>query len=73
MDIESGPVDVALLANGFPDSVQFLDAVGDALERRLPQVRLHKFNKGNASIVAPDDLVEGISKTCKAVVAAYGH
>lgn len=72
-DVESDSLDIGLLANGFPDSVEFLDAVGDALERRLPNVRLHKFNKGNASIVAPDDLVEGISKTCKAVVAAYGH
>ena len=70
---DGGGVTVGLLANGFPDSVEFLDAVGEALLERLPKLRLERFNKGNASITAPADLLDGITKECKAVVAAYGH
>ncbi|REJ73478.1 MAG: hypothetical protein DWQ36_06705 [Acidobacteria bacterium] len=66
-------VAIALLANGFPDSVAFLDAVGEALAAILPGAVLHRYDKGNASIAAPESLVEGISRQCKAVVAAYGH
>ena len=64
---------VGLLANGFPDSVRFLDRVAEALSEILPQLELVRFNKGNASIVAGDELLEGITKECRAVVTAYGH
>ena len=69
----SNKASVGLLANGFPDSVVFLEAVGRALEEELPGIRVRSYNKGNASIIASDDLVAGITKECKAVVTAYGH
>ncbi len=82
----SGPIDpytsratleagqqVGLFANGFPGSVEFLEHVGAAVQKVLPQVTVKLWNKGNASALAsPEDLAE-ISDTCSAVIAAYGH
>jgi len=64
---------IALLANGFPDSERFLEKVGNALERLLPRVTIRAFNKGNASIAAPSEMLEEIRENCHAAVAAYGH
>ena len=64
---------VALFANGFPGSVQFLQHIGAAVERCIPGLTVKLWNKGNASALAsPEDLAE-ISDTCSAVIAAYGH
>lgn len=64
---------VAFLANGFPDSERFLDKVAQALERRLPRLTVRAYNKGNASIPAPPEMLEEIGENCHAAVAAYGH
>lgn len=64
---------VGLLANGFPDSVNFLDRIGDVIAELEPGVSLSHYNKGNASIAAPDDMLAEIRENCDAVVAAYGH
>ncbi len=69
----SGTLTVGLLANGFPDSVPFLDAVGESLRRVRPDVEVRAWNKGNASMVADDQLMGEITDDCDAVVAAYGH
>lgn len=66
-------VTVGLLANGFPDSVEFLDAVGDAITALRPDIELARWNKGNASAVANDAMLAEIEAECAAVVAAYGH
>ncbi len=66
-------VTIGLLANGFPDSVRFLDCVEEALRAALPGISTQRFNKGNASILAGDQLLDGITKECRAVVTAYGH
>ncbi len=66
-------VTVGLLANGFPDSENFLNAVGDALRKRLPEVNVLSWNKGNASIPAPDEMLTDIQKQCQVGIAAYGH
>ena len=64
---------VALFANGFPDSVAFLDHVGQALSKELPGVEFIHLDKGNASALASEDHLSTIADTCSAVVAAYGH
>lgn len=64
---------IGLLANGFPDSVPFLDAVGESLRRVRPDLEVRAWNKGNASMVAGDQLIGEITDGCDAVVAAYGH
>lgn len=72
-DADAGQITIGLLANGFPDSVAFLDHVETALGQRLPEVRFARYDKGNASIVAPDAMLDEITERCDAVVAAYGH
>ncbi|MCY3576283.1 MAG: hypothetical protein OXH53_03105 [bacterium] len=69
----SGALTIGLLANGFPDSVPFLDAVGESLRRIRPDLEVRAWNKGNASMVVDDQLIGEITDTCDAVVAAYGH
>lgn len=64
---------VGFLANGFPDSVPFLEALAEALRTRLPQLEARHWNKGNASIPAPAAMLEEIEQDCDAVVAAWGH
>ena len=73
IDITAGPIDIGLLANGFPDSVAFLDQVQAALAEVLPGARFHRYDKGDASISAPEEMLAAITAECGAVVAAYGH
>lgn len=68
-----GTLTIGLLANGFPDSVPFMDAVGESLRRVRPDFEVKAWNKGNASMVADDQLIGEITGDCDAVVAAYGH
>ena len=69
----SGALTIGLLANGFPDSVPFMDAVGESLRRVRPDVDVRAWNKGNASMVVDDQMMAEITEACDAVVAAYGH
>lgn len=64
---------VGLLANGYPDSVAFLDHVAAALDQAFDGLTFRRYDKGNASIVAGDELLSDIAEHCQAVVAAYGH
>ncbi len=64
---------IGLFANGFPDSVAFLDKVEAALSTRLDDPSFVRLNKGNASRLATDDEIATASEQCDAVVAAYGH
>jgi hypothetical protein len=64
---------VGLFANGFPDSVAFLEHVGAALQGAVPGVHVKLWNKGNASAFASQQHLGEIEAECTAVVAAYGH
>ncbi len=64
---------IGLLANGFPDSVEFLDELGLALQKLRPGIEIHAYNKGNASIAANEQLLGEIGGECVGVIAAYGH
>lgn len=70
--LESGAA-IGLFANGFPDSVAFLDKVEAALADRLDSPTFVRMNKGNASRLASDEEVADAAERCDAVVAAYGH
>ncbi len=63
---------IALMANGFPDSVNFLDHISAALSELLDDVTFVPFDKGNASALASDEMLTAAAE-CDAVVAAYGH
>jgi hypothetical protein len=64
---------IGLMANGFPDSDTFLDHVADAVTARLPGVRFNRYNKGNASELADESMLDEVAQHCDAVIAAYGH
>ena len=70
--LEAGDT-VALFANGFPDSVAFLDHVEKSLSHALPGVHFLRLDKGNASALASDEHLSSIAAECSAVVGAYGH
>ena len=69
---DGAPV-VGLLANGFPDSENFLKHIGAELEQLIQGVDVRLWNKGNASIAAPQEMLDEIKSQCHAVIAAYGH
>lgn len=70
--LEPGTV-IGLMANGFPDSVAFLNHIAEALEPRLPGVEFARYDKGNASRLADEDMLADVAENCSAVIAAYGH
>jgi hypothetical protein len=73
IDVTAGPVTIGMLANGFPDSVNFLRHVEAALAEILPQARFRSYDKGNASAICSNEMLDGITAECAAVVTAYGH
>lgn len=65
---------VGLLANGFPDSENFLHCVERALLTRLPEGTATRFlNKGNASAPASPAQIDGMAAEVQVAVTAYGH
>ncbi len=69
----SNTINIGFLANGFPDSENFLNALHEAMQALEPGIEVHAYNKGNASIPAGDEILGDIESNCQAVVAAYGH
>ncbi len=67
------PITIGLVANGFPDSVRFLDHVERALAERLAAVSFSRYDKGDASSVISESTLADIRSECGAVIAAYGH
>jgi hypothetical protein len=66
-------ITVALLANGFPDSEVFIRKIGEAMQRRLPDIRSLVWNKGNAGVEVSDEMLQEILSDCQVAIAAYGH
>ena len=64
---------VALLANGFPDSVLFMKKIGKALHEKFPNIRTRIWDKGNAGVPASEEMLNEIEADCQVVIAAYGH
>ena len=69
----SQPITIGLVANGFPDSVRFLDHVEKALAQEIPKDSFARYDKGDASAVIGGGMLDDIAERCDAVVAAYGH
>lgn len=67
------PTRLGLLANGFPDSEEFLSRLEKSLTERLPQATFVRFNKHNASSPVTDAMRDEAVAACDAVIAAYGH
>jgi hypothetical protein len=73
VELRGQAVTIGLLANGFPDSVAFLDQVEAELAALLPDAAFRRYDKGDASSVVSTELLASIVAECGAVVAAYGH
>jgi hypothetical protein len=71
--LDTGPVRIGLLANGFADSETFVAEVGRAIGRRLPHAEFTHAAKPNPSLLVSDELFEKLRTGCDAVVGAYGH
>ena len=67
------PLSIGLVANGFPDSVRFLDHVEKTLGQAVPTASFVRYDKGDASSVVSERMLDDIQAECQAVVAAYGH
>lgn len=66
-------ISIGFLANGFPDSENFLHELEQAMQAIEPGIEVHSYNKGNASVPANEEMLTQIKGECQAVVAAYGH
>jgi len=73
VDAQAAPLTIGLVANGFPDSEEFLDQVEKALAVAVPDASFRRWNKRNASSIISDEMLEEVVGNCQAVVAAYGH
>jgi len=73
LDLSAEGLTLGLMANGFPDSVNFLDRVEDALGEQHANLTIRRYDKGDPTISAPDDLLDTIAADCQGVIAAYGH
>lgn len=72
-DLFAGPATVALLANGFPGSEEFLTAIEAAMADHIPTASFARYNKRNASALVSGEMLADIQERCDVVVAAYGH
>lgn len=73
IDAAAGPLTIGLIANGFPDSEEFLDQIEKALAVEVPHASFRRWNKHNASSTISDEMLDEVIDDCQAVVAAYGH
>lgn len=73
IELSAAPATIGLVANGFPDSEEFLDQIEKALAIELPQASFRRWNKRNASATIGDAMLEEMVGDCDAVVGAYGH
>lgn len=65
---------IGLLANGFPDSIVFLDHVERALLEAAPVgSTVKRYAKPNASAIVSDQVLQKMTDECEAVVTSYGH
>ena len=64
---------IGLLANGFPDSMTFLDALSVELALRVPGVTFARVEKPSPPTPLTAEQHRMLTEDCVAVVAAYGH
>ena len=66
------PLNLALLANGKPNSVELLDAVARHLREYLPVAEVRRWRKASVSVPPSEADVAEISEWADAVLAAVG-
>ena len=68
----NGPLNLALIANSFPDGTRFMDKLADALGDLLPQATLHRYQKANVLPIT-DEQFTAITEDCDAVISVWGQ
>jgi hypothetical protein len=64
---------IGLLANGFPDSAEFLIAVAQQIAARIDGVKFERITKVSPPTPLTASQLTRLTTTCDAVIAAYGH
>ncbi len=64
---------IGLLANGFPDSMAFLDAVARSFTSAAPDTRFVRVEKLSPPTPLTAEQVRMLTDDCDGVIAAYGH
>lgn len=67
------PLTIGLLANGFPDSMTFLDALAAELSMLQPGATFVRIEKVSPPTPLTDEQRRTLTEDCVGVVAAYGH
>ncbi|TML20125.1 MAG: hypothetical protein E6G39_00275 [Actinobacteria bacterium] len=70
--IPSSPT-IGLLANGFPDSAQFLDALAQRVAVTIDRARFERVTKVSPPTPLTATQLSLLTESCDAVIAAYGH
>lgn len=68
----SGPVRIAVISNGFPDSDRFRDILGQHLNEHIAGSELVMFEKADPSSIYGDEELAKIGE-CQAVALVFGH
>ena len=73
LDAQSTALAAGLLANGFPDSMTFLDALSAEIAARVPDVTFARVEKASPPTPLTAEQRRMLTEDCVGVVAAYGH
>ena len=63
---------LALVANGKPNSAELLDALARRLQARLPVAEIRRYRKPSVSVAPHDDDMREIAEWAHAVLTAVG-
>ena len=72
LDLGRRPLRLALIANSFPDTTNFMDCVEQALAELMPDATLRRYQKPTVEPVTPAMLAD-ITRDCDGVISAWGH
>jgi len=64
---------IGLLANGFPDSAPFLDAIAQQISILIDSATFERITKVSPPTPLTESQLSVLTTTCHAVIAAYGH
>jgi hypothetical protein len=64
---------IGLLANGFPDSASFLDALAEQIATAIDGVTFERVTKVSPPTPLTSEQLTRLTTACDAVIAAYGH
>ena len=70
--LDRGPHNIALVANGKPNSMELLDALATRLAARIDVREVRRYRKPSVSVAPADDDMAEIAEWAHAVLTAVG-